>query len=133
MNPSGGIHGLEFVAGSHAQGTWYMPRGFFDDRPMVFEEGTFADVPDVEAHRDAHPIVGWELEPGDAVAFNMLTLHAAGGARHRRRAFSVRLVGDDVRLAARPHPTSPSFPELAGALSPGDPLDHPLFPVLWTS
>ncbi len=113
--------------------TWYMPRGFFDDRPMVFEEGTFADVPDVEADRGAHTILGWELEPGDAVAFNMLTLHAAGGARHRRRAFSVRIVGDDVRLAERPHPTSPSFPELDGALAPGDVLDHPLFPVLWSS
>ena len=107
---------LEFVAGSHASRTWYMPRGFFDDRPMVFEEGTFADVPDVEADRGAHTILGWELEPGDAVAFNMLTLHAAGGARNRRRAFSVRIVGDDVRLAERPHPTSPSFPELDGAL-----------------
>ena len=70
---------LEFVAGSHAARTWYMPRGFFDDRPMVFEDGTFADVPDVEADRGAHTILGWELEPGDAVAFNMLTLHAAGG------------------------------------------------------
>ena len=124
---------LEFVAGSHATRTWYMPRGFFDDRPMVFEEGTFADVPDVEADRAAHTILGWELEPGDAVAFNMLTLHAAGGARNRRRAFSVRIVGDDVRLAVRPHPTSPSFPELEGRLGHGDELDHPLFPVLWSS
>ena len=121
---------LEFVAGSHAQGTWYMPRGFFDDRPMVFEEGTFADVPDVEADRDAHPIVGWELEPGDAVAFNMLTLHAAAGSRNRRRAFSVRLVGDDVRFALRPHATSPPFPELEGVLAHGDVLEHPLFPRL---
>jgi ectoine hydroxylase-related dioxygenase (phytanoyl-CoA dioxygenase family) len=98
---------------------------------MVCEEGTLSEVPDVESDRDAHTILGWELEPGDVVAFNMLTLHAAGGSRNRRRAFSVRLVGDDVRLAARPHPTSPSFPELDGVLAPGDPLDHPLFPVLW--
>ena len=124
---------LEFVAGSHAARTWYMPRGFFDDRPMVFEDGTFAEVPDVEADRGAHTILGWELEPGDAVAFNMLTLHGAGGARNRRRAFSVRIVGDDVRLAVRPHATSPSFPELDGALGHGDVLDHPLFPVLWSS
>ena len=121
---------LEFVAGSHASGTWYMPRSFFDGRPLIFDEGTLAEVPDVEADRDAHPIVGWELEPGDAVAFNMLTLHAAAGSRHRRRAFSVRLVGDDVRLAVRPHDTSPSFPELDGVLGHGDPLEHPLFPLL---
>jgi ectoine hydroxylase-related dioxygenase (phytanoyl-CoA dioxygenase family) len=108
-----------------------MPRSFFDDRPLVFEEGTFAEVPDVETDRDAFEILGWELEPGDAVAFNMLTLHAAAGSKHRRRAFSVRLVGDDVRLAARPHPTSPTFPELEGELAPGDALEHPLFPLLW--
>ena len=105
---------LEFVAGSHAARTWYMPRGFFDDRPMVFEDGTFADVPDVEADRDAHTILGWALEPGDAVAFNMLTLHAAGGARNRRRAFSVRL--DRRRRAARraPAPDEPVVPRARG-------------------
>ena len=51
--------------------------------------------------------------------------------RCTRRAFSVRLVGDDARLAARPHATSPPFPELEGALADGDELDHPLFPLLW--
>jgi ectoine hydroxylase-related dioxygenase (phytanoyl-CoA dioxygenase family) len=122
---------LEFVAGSHASHTWYMPRSFFDDRALVFDDGTFAEVPDVEADRDAYTILGWELEPGDAVAFNMLTLHAAAGSRNRRRAFSVRLVGDDVRLAERPHKTSPDFPELDGELAFGEPLEHPLFPVLW--
>ena len=122
---------LEFVAGSHATRTWYMPRSFFDERALVFEEGTFDEVPDVESDRDAHAILGWALAPGDAVAFNMLTLHAAAGSRKRRRAFSVRLVGDDARLAARPHPTSPTFPELEGVLGDGDPLDHPLFPRLW--
>jgi ectoine hydroxylase-related dioxygenase (phytanoyl-CoA dioxygenase family) len=121
---------LEFVGGSHASRTWYMPRSFFDDRALVFDEGTFGEVPDVEADRD-DGILGWELEPGDAVAFNMLTLHAAAGSRNRRRAFSVRLVDDDVRLAQRRHATSPTFPELEGALSPGDELDHPLFPQLW--
>ena len=80
---------LEFVAGSHASRTWYMPRSFFDDRALVFDDGTFEEVPDVEADRSAHAILGWALEPGDAVAFNMLTLHAAAGSRNRRRAFSV--------------------------------------------
>jgi len=119
---------LEFVAGSHASRTWYMPRSFFDDRALVFDDGAFEEVPDVEADRAAHTILGWALEPGDAVAFNMLTLHAAAGSRNRRRAFSVRLLGDDVRFAARPHATSPAFPELEGVLAHGDELDHPLFP-----
>ncbi len=122
---------LEFVAGSHAEGRWFMPRSFVKGTPMVFEDGALAEVPDIEADRDAWDIKGWALEPGDAVAFNMLTLHGAAGSPSRRRAFSLRLVGDDVRFAPRPHRTSPPFDELDGVLAPGAPLDHPLFPVLW--
>jgi ectoine hydroxylase-related dioxygenase (phytanoyl-CoA dioxygenase family) len=121
---------LEFVAGSHADGTRFMPRSFVKGTPMVFDEGALAEVPDVEADRDAYEIVGWELEPGDLVAFHMLTLHAAAGSRNRRRAFSVRMLGDDITYAPRPHRTSPPFPGLD--LPGGAPMDHPLFPVLWT-
>ena len=93
-----------------------MPRTFAAETPMVFEpEGGLADVPDIEADRDAHEILGWELEPGDAVAFHMLTLHAAAGTATRRRAFSLRLIGDDVRFAPRPHRTSPPFPGSSGS------------------
>jgi ectoine hydroxylase-related dioxygenase (phytanoyl-CoA dioxygenase family) len=122
---------LEFVAGSHAEGRWYMPRSFVKGTAMVFEEGALEEVPDVEAHRAAFDIKGWAMQPGDAVAFDMLTLHAATGSPRRRRAFSVRFVGDDVRWAPRPHRTSPPFDELDGVLAAGDPLDHPLFPVVW--
>ena len=119
---------LEFVAGSHAGGRWYMPRSFVKGTAMVFEEGALEEVPDVEADRDAHDIRGWAMEPGDAVAFNMLTLHAAAGSPTRRRAFSVRLTGDDVTWAPRPHRTSPPFDEVD--LPAGAPLDHPSFPRL---
>jgi ectoine hydroxylase-related dioxygenase (phytanoyl-CoA dioxygenase family) len=119
---------LEFVAGSH-DGRWYMPRSFVKGTAMVFDEGALEEVPDVDADRDAWPIVGWAMQPGDAVAFNMLTLHAAAGTPTRRRAFSVRYLGDDVRWAPRPHRTSPPFDEVD--LAAGDPLEHPLFPVVW--
>ena len=78
-------------------------------------------------------MIGWELEPGDAVFFHMLTLHAAGGVSgpHRRRVLSVRFLGDDMVHALRPWTTSPPFPGLDDELADGAPLDHPLFPVLW--
>ena len=60
----------------------------------------------------------------------MLTLHAAGGATRRRRALSIRFLGDDATHAPRRWKTSPDFPELAG-LPPGAPMEHALFPVLW--
>jgi ectoine hydroxylase-related dioxygenase (phytanoyl-CoA dioxygenase family) len=122
---------LEFVAGSHAEGRWFMPRSFVKGTPMVFEEGALAEVPAIDADRDAWPIVGWPMQPGDAVAFDMLTLHAAAGSPTRRRAFSLRLVGDDVRWAPRPHRTSPPYDEVD--LEAGAPLEHPAFPVLWSS
>ena len=123
---------LEFVAGSHL-GPWLMPRSFMDQQARWFPEGSLADLPDVEADRAAHRILGWALQPGDAVAFHMLTLHAAAGTTQhgRRRVFSVRFTGDDVRHAPRHWRTSPEFPGLAAQLPAGAPLDHPLFPVLW--
>ena len=125
---------LEFVAGSQ-RGPWLMPRTFMENEAKWFPEGSLADLPDIEANRDAYPILGWALEPGDMVCFNMLTLHASGGVggKARRRAFSIRFIGDDIRHASRPWRTSPEFPGLAAVLPDGAPMDHPLFPVLWTA
>ena len=66
---------LEFVAGSHL-GPWLMPRSFMDDQARWFPEGSLEELPEID--RATAPIVGWALEPGDAVFFHMLTLHAAG-------------------------------------------------------
>ncbi len=122
---------LEFVAGSH-QGPWLMPRTFMDHQAKWFPEGSLAELPDVHAHRSAHRILGWELEPGDLICFHMLALHASAGvdADRRRRVFSVRFLGDDMRHAPRSWKTSPDFPGLAGELPAGAVMDHPLFPLL---
>jgi ectoine hydroxylase-related dioxygenase (phytanoyl-CoA dioxygenase family) len=123
---------LEFVAGSH-RGPWLMPRSFMDHQAKWFPEGSLADLPDVESQRDRLPILGWAVEPGDVVCFHMLTLHATRGVDgdRRRRVFSVRFLGDDMRHAPRPWVTSPPFPGLANALPAGAPMVHPLFPVVW--
>lgn len=122
---------LEFVAGSH-QGPWLMPRTFMDHEAKWFPEGSLENLPDIEASRDDYKILGWALEPGDAVFFNMLTLHASGGVsgERRRRAFSVRMLGDDMTHAPRHWTTSPPFPGLDQELAAGVPMEHPLFPLL---
>jgi ectoine hydroxylase-related dioxygenase (phytanoyl-CoA dioxygenase family) len=121
---------LEFVAGSHL-GPWLMPRSFMAKEAKWFPEGSLADLPDIDSDRSAHRILGWALEPGDAVAFHMLTLHSAAGTATRRRVFSVRFVGDDARHAPRAWKTSPDFPGLAERLPAGAPFDDPLFPVAY--
>jgi ectoine hydroxylase-related dioxygenase (phytanoyl-CoA dioxygenase family) len=123
---------LEFIAGSH-RGPWLMPRSFMDAQARWFPEGTLADLPNIEAARDQYSILGWDLQPGDAVCFHMLMLHAARGVTgaHRRRVFSVRFLGDDITHAPRRWKTSPEFPGLTDELAAGAPMNHPLFPVLW--
>lgn len=125
---------LEFVAGSH-QGPWYMPRTFLDGQAKWFPDGSLAELPDIEGDPQRFRVIGWELEPGDAVFFHMLTLHAAAGVdgTRRRRVLSVRFLGDDMVHAVRSWVTSPPFPGLDERLADGAPLDDPLFPVLWTS
>jgi hypothetical protein len=120
---------LEFVAGTHL-GPWLMPRTFKDAQAKWFPEGSLADLPDIEADRDAFPIIGWEVEPGDAVFFHMLTVHGAAGSTARRRVFSVRFLGDDMVHAPRHWRTSPEFEGLVDELPAGAPLDHRLFPML---
>lgn len=122
---------LEFVAGSHL-GPWRMPRSFLDREAKWFPEGSLAELPDIDAHRHDHEILGWALEPGDVVCFHMLALHASAGSSSRRRVFSLRFMGDDIRHAPRRWATSPEFPGLADVLPAGAPMAHPLFPVVWT-
>jgi len=122
---------LEFVAGSH-RGPWLMPRTFLDQQAKWFPEGSLADLPDIEGTRAEQPILGWALEPGDVVCFHMLALHASAGVDgdRRRRVFSVRFLGDDMRHAPRRWKTSPEFPGLADELPAGAAMAHPLFPLL---
>ena len=123
---------LRFVAGSHA-GTWYMPRTFRDAQAKWFPAGSLQELPDIDGDPRRHRQLGWALEPGDALAFHMLTLHASSGTGpwQRRRVFSARYLGDDARHAVRSWRTSPPFPGLAQRLPDGAPMDDPLFPIVW--
>ena len=124
---------LEFVAGSHRRG-WLMPRSFMDSQAKWFPEGSLEEIPDIEGHRADHDIRGWAMEPGDVVFFHMLTLHHSYGVpgTRRRRAFSLRFLGDDMVHAPRHWKCSPDFTHHDLGLEAGAPLDNPLFPVLRT-
>ena len=121
---------LEFLAESH-DGTWYMPRTFMTKQAKWFPEGSLADLPDMDVAENKACVIGWALQPGDMVAFHMLTLHAASGSATRRRVFSARYLGDDSVHAPREWRTSPEFAGLRDALAAGVPMRHDLFPQVW--
>ncbi len=119
----------EFVAGSHRWGRWFRPERF--NRTALFEDDAMEPVPDIDGERDRYEILGWDLAPGDAVAFHFMTLHGAPAnksADRRRRAVSTRWIGDDAVFVRRKGVTSPPFRGLK--LSPGDPMDAPEFPLV---
>ncbi|WP_415921591.1 phytanoyl-CoA dioxygenase family protein [Tateyamaria sp. SN6-1] len=117
---------LRCVAGSHLWPRDVVPTRWVSE--AAFFEGDYIPVPDPDA--EGMRVVEFEMEPGDAVAFHFRTLHGARGnhSDSRRRAFSLRLVGDDARYVARPGPTSPPFP--GHGMEPGDMLRTDWFPVL---
>ncbi len=109
-------------------GKEYRPDRF--DGTRLYEGDMSEPVPDIDGHRGDYRIMGWAVEPGDAVVFNFRTLHGAPANRsdQRRRVISVRWVGDDARFAQRPGRSSPPFPDLQ--FEDGAPFDAPEFPVL---
>jgi ectoine hydroxylase-related dioxygenase (phytanoyl-CoA dioxygenase family) len=123
---------LEVVAGTH-RGPWLMPRTFMLGEARWFPEGSLAEIPDIEADRDAFDIRSYDVRPGDAIFFDFLSVHGAPGFpfEGRRRVLSLRYLSARARHAPRRWRTSPPFDGLNAELAAGATMDHPLFPVVW--
>ncbi len=120
---------LRCVAGSHLWEKPVLPTRWLSEENFYPDADAYMPVPDPDA--EGMEIREWAMEPGDAVAFHYGTLHGARGnnAAQRRRAFSLRLLGDDARYVERPGRTSPPFP--GHAMTPGQKLREDWFPVIW--
>lgn len=121
---------LEFISGSHSWNKLFRPQRF--DGSALNDNDGLEDIPDINNHRHDYEILGWAVQAGDAIAFDYRTVHGAP-ANHskinQRRAFSLRLVGDDTRFVRREGIlTSPPFPDLK--LRHDDTLTGDAFPIL---
>lgn len=119
---------LRCVVASHRWKKQVLPTRWLAEDNFYPDSEHYLPVPDPDAQGLA--IKEWPMEPGDAVAFHFRTLHGARGnvAARRRRAFSLRLLGDDARFVQRPGPTSPPFP--GHNMVPGQKLREDWFPML---
>ena len=122
---------VQFISGSHRWGRWFTPTKFvgtqFEKKDEEFEE-----IPDFDSQLSNYDVLSWDLTPGDCIAFNFLTVHAAPGNSSRTsrwRAFAARFTGDDVRYLRRKGEMSPPFPDLA--LEEGGPIDCSNFPKIF--
>jgi ectoine hydroxylase-related dioxygenase (phytanoyl-CoA dioxygenase family) len=131
LDPVPAEAGMRFLAGSHRWGRRFVPRRFVDHEPYADPPDGFELVPDLDAELASHRVLAFEIEPGDVLAFHFRTLHdaAANHLTSRRRAVSLRWLGDDARFATRPWPVSPPYEP--DGLVPGGPLDgDPRFPLV---
>ena len=120
---------LRCVAGSHKWEKPVLPTRWVSEESFFADEDTYMPIPDPDA--EGMDVREWSMEPGDAVAFNYSVLHGARGntSNTRRRAFSLRLLGDDARYVERPGPTSPPFP--GHDMQAGQRLREDWFPVIY--
>jgi ectoine hydroxylase-related dioxygenase (phytanoyl-CoA dioxygenase family) len=128
VSPDSG--GLNWLLGSHRWGRLFQPTTMGG---RIYEpQPGFEPMPDVDANIQEYKIGSWNLNPGDVLAFHSLTVHGAKGnftSERRRRACSIRFVGDDVVY----DPRAQTMSELANPkLKAGDALDSEMFPVVWS-
>ncbi|MDB6085228.1 MAG: phytanoyl-CoA dioxygenase [Gammaproteobacteria bacterium] len=121
---------MECIAGSHAWQRIHKPKRF--DGSDLYAGDDRVEMPDIDAHRAAYDILGWALEPGDAIAFHFATVHGAPAtirSLNRRRVFSARWVGEGAVFVDRRGKGSPPFPHLT--LTEGAPFEGPDFPLVY--
>ena len=142
---------VQVVRGSHRWNVVYNTSGDRPNETMLVASAAKSDprgvgdallppVPDVARYRDSFDILSWDVEPGDALAFQGNMLHGADahpGHDRPRRAFAVMLGGPNLRYHA---PSGKAFPtpgRIRGSQLDSIPDGAPIgehqdaFPVCW--
>ncbi|WP_299891438.1 phytanoyl-CoA dioxygenase family protein [uncultured Ruegeria sp.] len=144
LDPMNKDTSLEVVRGSHAWGRHYHSERFDDVIAEAKAEGKRAApgqreperIPDIDRHRSEYDIISWDVEPGDCLIVNALSVHGAPGNYSTTpvRRYSCRWMEPGALLA--PHgdwiaehllQLSTGAPKLQGAM---EPFDTAMFPVL---
>lgn len=133
---------LEFVAGSHRWGATYRPVGGDGSREHMnrmwngFGDLAYSipdEITDFENHPDDYEVLGFDVEPGDALLFDYRILHRSRGnpSANRRVAISWRWLGDDATWQWQTG-KDPVINQDSTFLQPGDPLtDDSTFPIVY--
>lgn len=140
---------LKIIRGSHRWNVIYSPRlGEGGDKALkksgegkMLELNNIRDdipvVPDIDGYPDSYDILGWDVEPGDALVFNGNMLHSAGGMEnypHCRRAYTSMWGGPGLKYVVPPDNAIPTLADINGFNIPSGALigDYPdAFPCAW--
>ena len=122
---------LKLILGSHKWPKLVQPTKWSNDKPWYKNKTDFMEMPNLESLNNEIMIP--DLKLGDAILFNFKTIHGASGnnSKDRRRAFSMRFIGDDVKFIKRSGETSPPFKGIN--LKNGEKMRKDWFPVVWSN
>ena len=122
---------LNLILGSHKWPKLVRPTKWSNDEPWYKNKTDFMDMPNINSIDNE--IMAPELKLGDAVLFNFKIVHGSPGnnSENRRRAFSMRFIGDDIRYIDRGGETSPPFTGINS--KSGDTMRTDWFPIVWKS
>ena len=122
---------LKLILGSHKWQKLLRPTKWSNNQPWYQDNNSFMNLPLENEFKENIFIP--DLELGDAVLFNFKTVHGSTGnnSNHKRRAFSMRFIGDDVTFFKRSGPTSPPFDGIN--LSTGDQMREDWFPKVFSN
>ena len=121
---------LKCISKSHLTGKIHRPKRFNGND--LYENDNTEEMPDIENNLGSYDILAWDMEPGDAIAFDFRIIHGASANFNeslRRRVFSARCVGEKTRFVNRKGKGSPPFDHVQ--LNTGDKLDVEDFPVVY--
>ena len=102
-----------------------MNRGIFDSE--------WEPLPDIDADRNRHNVISWEMKAGDCVAFNGRIIHGGGGKLPKDkdlRVFNTQWLGDDVRVNFRSYGMDPDHSKKMKefGMTSGDRVDSGVYP-----
>ena len=132
------IDSLELIAGSHRWGKQYLPIQFLapDTTTLAGDPENLPPgvevLPDIEAQRDQHQILAWDLEPGDCIVFDARVIHANQGNRAGVPAerLALRFGAEDITFAPNKFPwvvVDDNYHDLKDKA----PLGGENFPLVW--
>ena len=121
---------LKCISKSHLTGKIHRPKRFNGND--LYKNDNTDELPDIEKNINTYNILSWDMEPGDAIAFDFRVIHGAAANSNkslRRRVFSARWVGEKTRFVNRNGKGSPPFDHLN--LKTGDELNVDDFPIVY--
>jgi ectoine hydroxylase-related dioxygenase (phytanoyl-CoA dioxygenase family) len=137
VSPENGV--VSYVKGSHRWNKLIRPASpRLAAAGVVDELGTPDKRVDFDPNDENLQFLKWNLEPGDVLVHDGLTVHGAPANTtrdRRRRALAVRFVGPQTRYDPRPgtwiHDRKVRAHLPLPDLAAGDPLGGELFPLVW--